>query len=430
MKFKNWLAGAMVIIVFSCYAPKKFATPAMEIRNDTTKFSKSDALLTGLLDQYPQYFDALLKNNANWKIKIIYTQIDRKANNKPVFTNYYFNADPKQYIYPASTVKLPVAALALQRLNELKIPGLDKNTTMITEALDNGQTAIYNDPNSPDGRPTISNYIKRILLVSDNEAFNRLYEFLGQEYINNTLHQMGYDSTQIIHRLNVNMTEEQNRTTNPVLFYNGASKIIYQQPAVKSNLEYQPRKTFLGKGFYDGDQLINEPFNFSKKNRLSLVDLHSILISLIFPDAVPARQRFNLTPDDYHQLHSYMSMWPRESTAPQYDTSYNDAYGKFLLYGATDTVDNNIRIFNKEGDAYGFLTDAAYIVDFKNNIEFLLSASISCNSDGIYNDNTYEYETVGYPFMKHLGQVIYNYELGRKRKITPDLSEFKLDYGR
>ncbi len=54
---------------------------------------------------------------------------------------------------------------------------------MITEAEDENQTRVYNDPTTEDGRPTVAHYIKKILLVSDNDAFNRLYEFLGQEYI-------------------------------------------------------------------------------------------------------------------------------------------------------------------------------------------------------------------------------------------------------
>ena len=88
----------------------------------------------------------------------------------------------------------------------------------------------------------------------------------------------------------------------------------------------------------------------------------------------------------------------------------------------------HIRIFNKEGDAYGFLTDVAYIVDFEKNIEFMLSASIYCNRDGILNDNKYDYDTLGYPFMKHLGEIIYNYELNRERKHAPDLSVFRMQY--
>jgi len=400
-------------------------TPTREIKEAGGSVANS-ALLIEILQQYPQYFDSLLRKNDVWQIKIIYTQVDRKANNKPVLKNYYFNIDSKQYFYPASTVKMPVALLSLQRLHELKIPGLDENTTMITGSAYSRQDAVYNDPNTEDGRPTIANYIKKIFLVSDNDAYNRLYEFLGQQYINNSLHKMGYDSAQVIHRLNISRTEDENRHTNPVKFYDTSSKLVYEQPLVASNLIYQPRTTFLGKGYVSGDKIINQPFDFSKKNRFSLTDLHSILQSVIFPKAVPKKQRFNLEEEDYRFLYSYMSMKPGESDFPQYDSSYNGAYSKLLMYGGRGDLDSNIRIFNKEGDAYGFLTDVAYIVDFKNNIEFFLSANIYCNSDGIFNDDKYDYETVGYPFLKNLGQVIYQYELQRKRKRIPDLSTFKI----
>jgi hypothetical protein len=57
-----------------------------------------------------------------------------------------------------------------------------------------------------------------------------------------------------------------------------------------------------------------------------------------------------------------------------------------------------------------------------------LSATIYCNSDGILNDDLYDYESVGLPFMKHLGQVIYDHELKRERKIIPDLSHLVFAY--
>jgi hypothetical protein len=88
----------------------------------------------------------------------------------------------------------------------------------------------------------------------------------------------------------------------------------------------------------------------------------------------------------------------------------------------------NIRIFNKTGDAYGEMIDVAYITDFDKNIEFFLSAAINCNTDGIVNDDKYDYDTIGLPFMKNLGQVIYSYELNRKRTWQPDLSSFKITY--
>ena len=399
------------------------------MEHEENDFAKTDPFLTNLLYRYPQYFSNILNNNNKWKAQIIYTQIDRGQNNNPSFTHHYFNVDKERYYYPASTVKMPVAVLSLQRLNELKIPGLTRKTTMITEDGSDGQTCVFNDPASEEGKPTIEQYIKKIFLVSDNDAFNRLYEFLGQEYINKTLHKMGYNSAQIIHRLSIAMNEEQNRTTNPIKFYNASNKIIYQQPLLRSNLPHHPRQIFLGKGFMSGDKLIKEPFDFSKKNRLALQDLHSMLLSIIFPSSVSKDQRFNLTEEDYHFLYKQMSMLPKESRFPSYDTSYADAYVKFLLYGGDGAIGNpSIRIFNKVGDAYGFLTDAAYIVDFKNNVEFFISANIYCNSDEIFNDDNYDYDTVGFPFLKNLGKVIYDYELKRQRKTKPDLSSFKINY--
>jgi hypothetical protein len=241
---------------------------------------------------------------------------------------------------------------------------------------------------------------------------------------------MGYDSAQVIHRLDISRTEDENRHTNPVKFYDTSSKFIYEQSLVESKLAYQTRKTFLGKGYLSGNKIIDQPFDFSRKNRFALYDLHSILESLIFPKAVPKHQRFKLSKEDYQFLLRYMSMKPGESDFPQYDSGYNGAYSKLLMYGGKGDLDSNIRIFNKEGDAYGFLTDVAYVVDFKNNIEFFLSANIYCNSDGIFNDDHYDYETVGYPFLKNLGQVIYQYELQRNRKRIPDLSTFKFEYSK
>ena len=102
---------------------------------------------------------------------------------------------------------------------------------------------------------------------------------------------------------------------------------------------------------------------------------------------------------------------------------------QILFWGSEKgSLPKNIRIFNKEGDAYGFLTDLSYFTDLDRRIEFLLSATIYCNSDGILNDDKYDYDSVGLPFMKQLGRVIYDYELRRNRAHTPNLSKFRLKY--
>ncbi len=425
----NWVTAQVIIKADSApHDSLKLAEVAT-----VTDSSKTGSLLVQLLAQYPQYFDTLLKNPRYRNIQIIYTQIDKGANGIPGLKNYYFNENAERYFYPASTVKLPICLLALQRLNELKAQGIDRNSTMITEVQkENGQTAVYNDPTTPDGKPDIAQYIKKILLVSDNDAFNRLYEFLGRKYINEQLHQKGYDDVQILHRLNIPLTQQQNRSTNPITFLGADNKITYRQAGQYDSAVYEQRKDSLGASYYGGDSLINAPMDFSEKNRISLQDLHSILLSLVFPEKVTASQRFNITEDDRNFMLKYMSELPTESQYPPYaaDTaSYWPAYCKFLLFGSEKgPLPKNIRVFNKVGDAYGELIDVAYIVDFDKKIEFFLSAIINCNSNNILNDDKYDYDTIGFPFMKHLGEVLYEHELNRQKKIEPDLSRLIFNY--
>lgn len=393
---------------------------------------RTDTFLESLMQQYPQYFDGILKNRKDLHVQVIYTQVNRQSNGNPELTPYYFNVDAGQYFYPASTVKLPIVLLALQKLNELKGKGIDRNTTMVTETAFSGQSAVFNDPSAIDGRPTIAQYIRKILMVSDNDAYNRLYEFLGQDYINTELRKKGFTSAEILHRLNVFLTQAENRNTNPVKFYSADGQLLYEQPAQTATGSYNTRRDSLGNGYYSGGKLVNRPMDFSKKNRLGLEDLNRIVEGIIFPGQSKAGERFNITEDDRQFVLKYMSQYPTESTYPPYaaDTvAYWPAYCKFLYYGASrEKPETNIRIFNKPGDAYGHMIDAAYIADYKNKIEFFVSAMIYCNSDGILNDDKYDYATVGLPFMKNLGRVLYDYELKRKRKTKPDLSAVLFTY--
>ena len=56
----------------------------------------------------------------------------------------------------------------------------------------------------------------------------------------------------------------------------------------------------------------------------------------------------------------------------------------------------------------------------------MLSGTIYVNRDGILNDDKYEYEELGYPFFKEVGNIIYQYELERKREYVPDLKNFNV----
>ena len=383
----------------------------------------NDSLLVALMKQNPNNYASLLADPGQYRIQILYTQINRDKNNIPHFKEYSYRLNPNEYFYPASTVKFPLSVLALEKLNDLKIIGLNKASTAIYDSVTARQETIYNNPYAIDGRQTIEQAIKEVLVVSDNNAANRLYEFLGQEYIHSQLANKGYPEVYIRNRLELGRTPLENRQTQSVQFYDANNKLIYTQPAQNNTSKLPYYNVLIGNGYLNGqDSLINAPLNFSEKNRISLSDLHHIMQSVIFPDQMPKKQRFNLSNEDRNFLLQWMHTTPTQSSYPTYDSSeYYPAYAKFIMLGSEKgPIPSNIKIFSKAGDAYGFLLDNTYIIDTDAKVEFMLSAVIYVNADGILNDNTYDYRTIGLPFMKNLGNTIYKYELSRKRAFRPN----------
>jgi len=394
---------------------------------------KTDTImLKKLMESKPELFGSVLNHPDKNQVQILYTQITRDVKNKPSFKSYSFNLDPHHYFYPASTVKLAAVIFALEKVNRLKSTGLTVKSIIITDSAFRGQTKVEKDGSAENGLPTLEHYIKKILLTSDNDAFNRLFEFIGRAEINDKLKKYGFNDSRILNRLAIGDTGETAKHTNPIRFYND-NRLVYEQEAKYDPKEYELSLTNLvmGKGYLDSaDKLVNKPFSLANKNAFAINDQHRLMQKLMFPDALQAKERFNLTAADYELVYTYMSKYPTESDYPKYDEKeFWPTYAKMLYYGREKNVipDPNIRIFNKYGDSYGYIIDNSYFVDFKNGIEYLLTAVIQSNEDGIYNDNKYEYDTVCFLFMKNLGRTIYELETNRK-KNKPDLSKFKMNY--
>jgi len=390
-------------------------------------FAQSNTnLLQELMQQKPAQFGTILAHPDDYRLQIIYTQINRDKNNIPHFIEFTYHLNPKQYFYPASTVKMPMAFLALEKINDLKVKGLSKSTLMTYDSVTARQETIYNNPYSIDGTQNIEQAIKEIFLVSDNNAANRLYEFVTPHTIHEKLAAKGYSDVYIRNRLELGRTAQENRNTQSIHFYNEQGKLIYTQPAQYNKDSLPNYHAFIGNAHYNNqDSLLKGPLNFSEKNRIYLSDLTHILKSVLFFDQTPKQQQFNLTLEDRKFLLKWLHTLPNEAQYPTYDTvKYWPSDCKFLYTGsAKGAFPSNIKIFNKAGDAYGFLLDIAYIIDPEKKIEFMLSAVMYCNSDGIINDNQYDYETVGLPFYKHLGQLIYDYELKRKKQFLPNFDQ-------
>ena len=366
---------------------------------------------------------AVLTNPATFRYQIVYTQINRDKNGVPHFKNYTLQVDPDKYFNPASMVKMPLAFLSLEKLHELNKPEINKHTTILFDSSYQRQVSMYADSSSKNKKPSIAHFIKRAFLISENDPYNRMYQFIGQSDINKKLLQKGYGSTKITRQF-MGYTEDQNRHTNGIRFVNDNNTLLYEQaPQYNTDSFSFSAPILIGNAHWNSkDELVQGPFDFTKHNNISLEDMQKMLQAIVFPTSVPSKSRFNISEEDRQFLLQFLSQYPSETNYPKYDTEhFYDSYVKFFFQDSTHSMPKNIRVFNKVGWAYGFLTDVSYVLDTLNNIDYMLSATVYVNSDGVVNDSKYDEETVGFPFLKQIGNAFYEYELKRKRNYHPIL---------
>ncbi len=349
-----------------------------------------DAALASSNEKIKRVMDRLEQH----QVQIRYTEIDREGDSL-VFTDYDFQVDSNNYFYPASTVKFPTAVIALEKLNDLD--SLYRDVTFYIEG-DSVETSF-------------ARAVDEIFAVSDNDANNRLMEFLGFDDLNQRIRDKGVTPIRISHRLSTANADDV--TTKPLVIYKNDSSTVISQPIVSSPLtELNLKNIQKGSGFYVGDSLYSEPFDFGLKNYYPIITQHEVLKRVIFPEVFEKGERFNLSDDQHDFLLKSMSLLPHQAG---YDREeYYDGYVKFFMFGdSKEPIPEYIKIYNKVGYAYGTLTDCAYIKDVKNNVDFMITATILVNEDGIFNDDNYEYDEIGIPFLAQLGREIYEYELRR-----------------
>ncbi|MFN6381142.1 MAG: serine hydrolase [Bacteroidota bacterium] len=374
----------------------------------------------------------VLKDPDTYRLQIIYTQIDRNKKGEPSFTHHTFRVDPNKYFNPASMVKMPLAFLALEKLHQLSnprknepgVPALNRDTRIAFDSSYPRQVIMLKDGSAPGEIPTIGHLVKRAFLISENDPYNRFYQFMGQGPTNQILQTKGYSSVRITRQF-MGFTDEQNRHTNAVRFYNPNGQEIYsQEPGYNRDSFSFPAPILIGNAHINRqEQLVQGPFDFTRHNSISLADMQKMLQAVVFPNSLPKQNRFDISEQDRLFLLQYLSQYPSETNYPKYDTSvFYDSYVKFFFQDSTHRMPPGVRVFNKVGWAYGFLTDVSYVVDTINRVDYFLSATLYVNSDGVVNDSKYDEGTVGFPFLRELGRLVYNYELTRNRSFRPPLN--------
>lgn len=329
------------------------------------------------------------RNKEKFEVQIILTELKKRKNGFTIHKKK-FNVDKKNYFYPASSIKLPIALLTIEKINE------NPNLNINSEFSIKGDSIIT----------TFKKEITDLFIISSNESYNRLFEFLGQDYINKKLKQKGFKDFSIYHRLSTK--ESDNLKTKEINFYrngeiNQIQKSINNKPLTKLNLKNLNK----GIGFILDNELQNKSMDFSRKNYFSIEELNNILICLFFPE-VSKNKKFNLSKSQNLLIQKLMSSTPYDMGFDK--NIYPNNYNKFFIYGDKDGMIND-NIYNKVGNAYGYSIDNAYIYNKNSDRHFVLTACIYTNANNILNDNYYEYDEIGIPFLAEIGRFLTNYNI-------------------
>lgn len=327
----------------------------------------------------------------NTKIKKIINNVDEHElqiivsviNKSKKVVDYKFNLNADNYYYPASTVKLPISVFALEKINEYPLINID------TPYKIENDTAFY----------TIRKDINEIMVMSSNESYNRLFEFLGQNYINYKLNEKGMTKSKIYHRLETKNAK--NLETKELTFFINDSVIKFNK---SYNKKTEPLKLNLlkkGVGYINekGD-LVRESMDFSEKNYIPLEELHNLSKLLFFREQEKNNNNLMLTENQISFLMKSMNLSPND--IGYNSEEYPDTFSNLLVYGDIQKPINGIKIYNKIGFAYGYVSETAFIETTKSSI--IISIALKVNNNQIYNDNKYEYEEIAFPFLAEFGR--------------------------
>lgn len=336
------------------------------------------------------------------RLQFAFTRITLKEN-LPEFEHDRLNTG--NYFYPASTVKLPIALLTIEKMNRL---GLRLDDALLLHPDFACGNLKYIEKTQPAGT-TFRVMLEEMLTISDNEYYSALYHFLKPKEIFQRLSELGYSGVHIFRALNGCELEGQLKTNSCEVLRDSVQ--VYKQGTEILPLSWLAQMYNFDEGKLVGQQheyrgeIVQGPYDFNYNLELPLDVLHEMHLRLLFPPGFASRSRWSITPEQRLFLVDCLRHFPRELPNEAYHNirKFPDNYYKYFLIGEDE--EPVLNTISKIGLSFGFVTETAF-VDFGNGNGMLMTVSMYTNADNIVNDGKYEYETVARPFLSRLGKIL------------------------
>jgi hypothetical protein len=373
-----------------------------------TDFANRDGLVERLVRETETIPLAIREDAAAFRVQAIVSFLPRPGESGPI-VSHSFRAD-EEYFYPASTIKLPTAIAALDALSDplMVAAGVTEHSRLRYHPCFEGESVDEVDPsNLQGGAISIGHDARHALIVSDNVAHNRLFEFLGHEGTNRRLRGMGLLSVGFNHRLSEPHSREEHRRTPRIEAFGSRGRVVL--PSLESGLIFDHkdvRGIEVGRACIEDDRLIERPFSFGWRNRISLKDLHRLVIAVVRPDLATG-VRMELPEERRRLVLEAMEQFPRQSTNPDFRGEHPDEFVKPLLPGLRAALGHDgFRMWNKIGWAYGFMTDTACVHDLTLDSWYSITATMHTSPGGVIGGDDYEYDVMAKPFFAGLASKV------------------------
>jgi hypothetical protein len=255
----------------------------------------------------------------------------------------------------------------------------------------------------------MKNMIALALTVSDDQAYNTLFDFVGRNQLNARLNSCGFPQSRILQKFQQSCSLEDARFSPGFAFYLPSGKWLELIPPSQdtAQLPWPEMNDFkVGKAYLNSqNQLIPQARNFYGGNLLPLEELHRMIAKLFLPKIFPPEQGYLLNPETDSILKWAMRIKPAQTRIQQLSHSpYHDAYTSYFFCGNNPNISlpENLEVYNVVGQSYGFLTESAFCLNTRTSEAWILSATLYVNENEIINDGKYEYQKIGFPFLKSL----------------------------
>ena len=398
MDRRGFLGALSAVAIAGCAAP----------RRDRLAFGHEWREWRRVFERMPPALAVCIDDPA-YEVQILLTRIQRDAAMGIATKHDHYGWAPRRWFPAMSMAKLPMALIVAEELSRRGL-GLDVQIAPDPPAL-SGEW-----PAAEPAAESVARTLRRIFTVSENIPHNRFYDFIGPEAIQSRLATLGYPDARVVNRIGAPVGD--GRVTRSGRLLDARGDTIAAWPARQfATLAFPYGKAFAGRGWMDDDgRITSGPHDFSHGNFVPLADLHHMLLAMVVPDAVSPTRRWAIAPPLRAGVLQIMAMMPRECADPAYGPDENyDSYARFLILGDSHAdKPAGLQMLGKVGQAYGYLGDTEYVRDDGSGAEFVLSAVICVNADGIFNDDKYEYDEVGIPFLASLGRAVLEDERDRR----------------